>query len=232
MTRLTKTRIDKLKPDPSREAFEWCVDPRRFGVRVSPTGRKTFVIQYTFHGRTRRYAIGTFGSITVDQARARAKDLFSEIAKGVDPSRERRVNRSAPSISELADRYMAEHARVHKRPSSIRTDEHNIKKHVKPRLGRLRVVDVTRQDLASFHSNMSEHPIAANRCLALIGKMSRAHSCGGLGKTPQREAFQNSKSIAASVFSAKWNFRNLAQRSARQRPRKPKIRSSSRRFDC
>ncbi len=61
MPRLTKTRIDKLKPDPSREIFVWCTDPRRFGLRIFPTGRKTFVIQYGRDGRTRRYAIGTFG---------------------------------------------------------------------------------------------------------------------------------------------------------------------------
>ena len=106
MPRLTKTRIDKLKPDPSREIFVWCTDPRRFGLRIFPTGRKTFVIQYGRDGRTRRYAIGTFGRLTVEQARARAKELFAEIAMGGDPSSHRKSRRNALTVAELADRYL------------------------------------------------------------------------------------------------------------------------------
>lgn len=171
MPKLTKKLLDKLEPDVAKEKFLWCVDPRRFGVRIAPTGRVTFIVQYSHAGRTRRYAIGQYGQITLEQARARAKELFAEIAKGIDPSRERKAQKTAPTVSELADRYLEEHARVHKKPSSIRADEHNVKKHVKPRLGRLRVQDLTRQDLADFHRSMRGTPTAANRCLALMGKM-------------------------------------------------------------
>lgn len=171
MPKLTKTRIDKLQPEPGREVFVWCTDPRRFGVRVSPKGRKTFLIQYAADGRTRRYAIGQYGQLTVDQARKRAKELFAEIARGGDPSRERKARRAAETVSELADRYLEEHARVHKKSSSVRSDESNIENHVKPRLGALRVTELTRQDLANFHRSMRKTPTAANRCLALIGKM-------------------------------------------------------------
>jgi integrase len=169
--RLTKTRIDKIQPDPNREFFVWCTNPRRFGVRVSPTGRKTFVVQYARHGRTRRFAIGTFGALTVEQARSRAKELLAEIAVGGDPSRERKAGRSAPTVAELCERYLEEHARVHKRPSSIHGDEHNIKMHIKPALGSYQVQELTRQDIASFHNGMQKTPIGANRCLSLLAKM-------------------------------------------------------------
>lgn len=171
MDRLTKTRIDKTKPDPNREFFVWCTDPRRFGVRVSPTGRKTFVVQYAHNGRTRRFAIGTYGALTVEQARAKAKELLAQVAVGGDPSRERKAGRSAPTVAELCERYLKEHARVYKRPSSIVGDEHNIKNHIKPTLGNDQVQELTRQDIASFHNGMQKTPISANRCLSLLAKM-------------------------------------------------------------
>jgi hypothetical protein len=103
------TRIDKLKPDPERETFAWCTDPRRFGLRISPTGRKTFIIEYGKDGRTRRYAIGTFGRLTVDQARAHAKELFAEIAKGAGPIQNSQAGFwfgcRSPETAQIADKF-------------------------------------------------------------------------------------------------------------------------------
>lgn len=209
MPRLTKTRIDKLKPNPERETFAWCTDPRRFGLRISPTGRKTFIIQYGQDGRTRRYAIGTFGRLTVDQARAHAKELFAEIAKGADPSRDRKARRRASTVSELADRYLEEHARVHKRPSSIRSDEGLIRKHVKPRLGRFRVGELTRQDLAEFHRALRSRPIAANRCLALLGKMLSCAQLWGMRDDNPVRGIPRYKEKRRSRFLSESEFSNL-----------------------
>lgn len=209
MPRLTKSRIDKLKPEPDRESFAWCTDPRRFGVRVSPTGRKTFLIQYGRDGRTRRYSIGTFGRLTVDQARSIAKELFAEIASGGDPSGDRKARRKASTVSELADRYLDEHARQHKRPSSLRADEGNIKKHVKPKLGRIRVEELTRQDLADFHRSLRSTPTAANRCLALVAKMLSCAQLWGLREDNPARGIPRFKEKRRSRFLSESEFAQL-----------------------
>jgi Phage integrase, N-terminal SAM-like domain len=55
--------------------------------------------------------------------------------------------RTAPSVAELCDRYLQDHAREHKRPLSVEADERNIRNHVLPVLGRLKVAEVTRADI-------------------------------------------------------------------------------------
>ena len=53
-----------------------------FGIRVFPSGRKTYLVQYRAQGRTRRRAIGQLGVLTADEARKEARKLLGEVAKG------------------------------------------------------------------------------------------------------------------------------------------------------
>ena len=72
--RLTKTLVDRLEPA-AKDYFEWCGKLSGFGVRVWPTGRKSFVVQYRTGGRgskTQRKTIGTYGKITAEEARKKA----------------------------------------------------------------------------------------------------------------------------------------------------------------
>ena len=58
MNKLTKRTIDAIKPG-AGETFLWDDELRGFGLRVKPSGVKTYVVQYrTDTGRTRRLAIG------------------------------------------------------------------------------------------------------------------------------------------------------------------------------
>jgi integrase len=74
-------------------------------------------------------------------------------------------------VAELCDRYLDEHARPHKKPSSVEEDRRNIEKHVKPMLGSRKVASVTVADVQRLHRGMRDRPIAANRTLALLSKM-------------------------------------------------------------
>ncbi len=171
MPKLSKREIDSISPDPCREVFAWDDDLKGFGVRVMPSGRKSFVIQYRSAGRTRRMSLGAVGVLTPAQARSEAIQRLAEVAQGGDPSRDRRVARLEPTMSELAERYLEEHAKPHKKPSSYENDVRGLRLHVLPALGSARVKDVTRQEVAELHSRMRATPIIANRTLALISKM-------------------------------------------------------------
>ena len=71
----------------------------------------------------------------------------------------------------MADRYLADHAEAKKKRSSVAEDRRNIRLHIKPELGRLKVAAVSREDIARLHSGMKASPIGANRVLALLSKM-------------------------------------------------------------
>ena len=87
-----------------------------FGVRVRPTGAKSYVVLYRAGaGRgapVRRYTTAAAGNITSDRARARATVILGAVAHGHDPVHEKTIERCAPTVTQLADRFMTDHVKV------------------------------------------------------------------------------------------------------------------------
>ena len=105
--KLIKTAVDQLPPAAAQDTFLWCGELRGFGLRVKPSGIKTFLIQYrNAHGQTRRYALGQYGRLTVEQARKQAMIKLAEVAQGRDPSAARRSARQIKTVAELCDAYV------------------------------------------------------------------------------------------------------------------------------
>ena len=79
MAKLTKRFLDTLKPHAERDLFVWDSELRGFGLRMKPSGAASFLVQYrTLQGRTRRLAFARAGTLTPDEARAKAKRLLAE----------------------------------------------------------------------------------------------------------------------------------------------------------
>ncbi len=90
--RLTKTALDTL-PTPSSDVFYWDAGLPGFGVKVTPTGRKVFIVLYRTGGagsKLRKYTIGTYGRVTLLQARFAARKVFAARLDGRDPAAEKR----------------------------------------------------------------------------------------------------------------------------------------------
>jgi integrase len=195
VTKLTKRVVESipLPPNAKTDSFVWDTETKGLGVRVTATGGRIYVLQTRVRGRLRKVRIGRHGAITVQQARTHAQRLLAEIAAGKDPisamRKERSEGRDAPTVRELSDRYLAEHAEPHKKPRSVASDRSNLKLHVLPTLGTLRVAEVTQQDIAKLHHKMRNTPGAANRVLALLSKMLNLAEAWGLrpnGSNPTR----------------------------------------------
>jgi integrase len=156
MPKVTKRAVDALDRPTKSQEFLWDSELRGFGVRVVPSGLKTFIVQYrTAAGRSRRLAIGRYGLMTVEQARDQAKIKLGMVASGVDPVEQDDVPEDSISVSDLCDWYLeeAKAGRILGRrnraikASSLAMDESRIKTHIKPLLGHrlvnsLRIVDV------------------------------------------------------------------------------------------
>lgn len=172
--KLTKRTVDALKPA-DKERIVWDAELPKFGLRISPKGVKTYFIQYRElpgrKGRTRRYKLGRHGELTPAEARDLAEDKLAEVCHGGNPSAERKRALEAPTLAELADRYLEEHARPKKKPSSVKSDERLLDLHIVPALGRERAADLTREQVGTFHHSLRDKPIQANRALALLSKM-------------------------------------------------------------
>lgn len=171
MAKLTIRTIDAIKPE-ARERFIWDGDLRGFGLRVLPTGIKTFLIQYrTGASRQRRMVLGRYGVLSPEAARRDAREALTQVARGKDPVSEREKVREAGSIAKLCDRYLTDHAEPFKKASSIASDRQIIEANIKPRLESTSVRAATRADVLKMQRGLGATPIAANRTLALLSKM-------------------------------------------------------------
>jgi integrase len=85
-TKLTKGYVDRVKPG-AKDEFHWDAEPRGFALRVTPTGKMTFIVQGRVggSGKEARITIGSFGVFTVEQAREEAREHLRNMRKGIDP---------------------------------------------------------------------------------------------------------------------------------------------------
>jgi integrase len=188
MPKLTKRMVDAIRPGEA-ESFVWDDEPPGFGLRVLPSGRRSYLIQYRAKGRTRRLVLGPHGVLTPELARDKAIRLLADVRGGADPSAERKAERTRPTVAELAKRYLSEHAEPKKKPSSAASDRRLLDKKILPALGHVRVADVTRAEVTRLHHQLRKVPIEANRMLALLSKMMNLAERWGLrpdGSNPCR----------------------------------------------
>jgi integrase len=111
------------------------------------------------------------GVITTEQAREVTRQWLADASRGSDPARAKRTARDLPTMAEFAERYLAKHARIHKKASSLANNERLLAKRILPVLGRRKLNDVSREDVARLHEELRSTPYQANRLLALLSKM-------------------------------------------------------------
>jgi len=169
--KLTKKIIDAAAPAARDYEIRDTLAPGLL-CKISPTGRKTFMLQYrTIGGERRKPAIGTFGELTVEQARAIAQKWLAEVREGKDPSLAKRAARENPTIREFCDEYLTRYSIPHNKPNTVKSNRSTIRAHIIPRLGKLKVADVTRPEVARVMSDMAATPSSANHVLRLLSKM-------------------------------------------------------------
>ena len=139
--------VDILKPKCS-EFTLWDDAVTGFGVRVRPTGTKSYVVVYRAGaGRgapVRRYTIATVGKITPERARTRAKVILGAVAHGHDPANQKTTERGTPTVAELADRFMAEHVKAKRKGRTAEFYQDILDRIVKPALGTTKADKLTR----------------------------------------------------------------------------------------
>ena len=82
--KITKQTVESLKPG-AKDRFLWDTELPMFGCKITPKGRRVYLLQYRINGRSRRYTIGIHGALTDREARKIAKKLLHDIALGRDP---------------------------------------------------------------------------------------------------------------------------------------------------
>ena len=170
MARITKRLIDGLQPK-AKDYVEFDDSLAGFGIRVWPSGKKSFVLWYrNLEGRARKLTLGVYGRLTVDEARQMARKALGHVAQGEDPAQAKQAARTDITMKELSNRYMEEYAKLHKKPLSVAADERSLRLVILPALGHLPVKGITRADVAKMMHAHKDEPVKANRAFALLSK--------------------------------------------------------------
>ena len=180
--RFTDRFIDNLKPTASRYMVseENAHGQGTLGVRVSPTGRRSFVYIYKQGRRTRFMTLGTYPEMTVAMAHEAFGKATVQRERGLDPAvahvDANAIQRAAPTVAELVERYIAEYARgpgLEPRKKSWRRDEALLTRHLLPSWGHHRAAAMTRKDVRVVLDAIvrTGHGITANRTFEVMRKM-------------------------------------------------------------
>lgn len=103
--KFTDRAVKNLRPRGSRYEL-W--EGSGFGIRVTPSGTKSWVFVYHHVGRARRMTLGIYPAMTVAQAHLAHGKALADLEQGTDPGalivRQRRVDRAAPTVGEPCNR--------------------------------------------------------------------------------------------------------------------------------
>jgi integrase len=185
--KLTKRNIDTIKPHAKRDIYVWDEEIAGFGLRVKPSGVRSFMIQYrNSSGDSRRHTLGKLGVLTAEDARKMAKAALADVAKGNDPSAQRSADRTAITMSQLCGTYLAAAKKGlilgkrgrPKKASTLYADKGRIERHIIPLLGGRPVRDLKTPDLVRFMRDIAAGKTADD---IKTGFRGRAIIKGGAG---------------------------------------------------
>lgn len=136
-----------------------------FVLECRESGGKTYYLRYFDQaGRQRQHKIGKHTDISFDQARKAARRLRSEVTLGGSPSADKDKKKAIPTYAALADQHLA-HAKTYMR--SYDSLETNMRLHILPKWGKLRLDEITPQAIAKWAAEKSEEGLA----LATVSKI-------------------------------------------------------------
>ncbi|HVX57289.1 MAG TPA: site-specific integrase [Candidatus Saccharimonadales bacterium] len=176
MANLTAKSIEALKAKSDRYAVRDDSTPG-LELRVAAGGTKTFAVRYTLpDGTRRRMNLGRWPAMDLKDAREAALDAMSQVAKGGDPALKRKIERYAArtkDVRTLDDLAEALFEAGGVRPSTMEYRKWLWAKHLKPRMGDIRIGDTAagtvRRELREIGS--AAGPTTANRALGLLQRM-------------------------------------------------------------
>jgi integrase len=178
--RFTDAQLKGLKPSNKRRIL-YEDGGKGFGIRVEPSGRKSFFLEFRFgEGKERRnriITIGQFPRVTLTKARSIAGQYLDQIEHGIDPATKKQTtkvaNRNALTVNDLVEEYLEKWAKVKKKERSWREDERLLNKDIVPVMGRKKAKDIRRRDIVLLLDEIVDRgaAITANRVLAVTRKM-------------------------------------------------------------
>jgi integrase len=170
--RLTKSSIDAL-PTAASDVVYWDAGLPGFGMKVTPKGRKVFIVLYRSGGagsKLRKYTIGPYGRVTLHQARIAAQKVFAAKLEGRDLAAEKRDARRrtvTDRVEDLMETFIAQRLSQNRSAAEI---ARLLRREVGKAWGGKSIHDVRKRDVVEVITGIDQRgaPVAANKTLKVI----------------------------------------------------------------
>ena len=173
--KFTQKSIEALPPNSkdARSTDQEYSDSQVSGLKllVGKNGNKKFLFRYTLRSRKCSTALGSYGALTVDEARTLSNHCKALVTQGRDPKQERDEFKNRISFGEFVSEHYLPHAVTYKR--SITDDESKLRLYILPKFGHIRMADISTQALQNYHNHLKVKlsPATANRHLSLLHRI-------------------------------------------------------------
>ncbi|SHL47476.1 tyrosine-type recombinase/integrase [Bradyrhizobium lablabi] len=147
--------------------------PRGFGVRVTASGARAFILNYRLRGREHRYTIGAWPDWSALKAVREARNLRQRVDRGEDPLKDRAPIPTTKSVSSVIEDFMTRYVRNRERPlRSADQIQSAFDRLVKPRIGRIGAYELRRSHVAEMLDRVEDEagPVQADRVRAYLRK--------------------------------------------------------------
>jgi integrase len=147
--------------------------PRGFGVRVTASGARAFILNYRLRGREHRFTIGAWPDWSALKAVREARNLRQRVDRGEDPLKDRAPVPATKSVSSVIDDFMTRYVRNKERPlRSADQIQSAFDRLVKPRIGKIGVYELRRSHVAEMLDRVEDGagPVQADRVRAYLRK--------------------------------------------------------------
>ena len=208
MIRISKRTVEALEPQ-DRDIDYYDEDLKGFGVRIRPSGRRTYFVMMRHKCVMRRFTIGSHGSVTPELARLKAKQIISDLAIDKNPTEVEEAVRNSVTVRSLGERFIEEYVPCHLKPSTQGEYKRCVEIFINPEIGTMKLVSVERADIAKIHHQLRHIPYQANRVLGVLSIMFNlaeswslrplnSNPCRGVKKYKEkkRERFLNREELS------------------------------------
>jgi hypothetical protein len=153
--------------------------PRGFGVRVTPGGARSFILNYRLRGREHRLTIGAWPDWSVLKAVREARNLRQRVDRGENPLEARVPPPATKTVASVIDEFITRYVRNKENPLRCANDlESAFNRLVKPRIGKIGVYDLRRSHIAEMTDWIEDNsgPVMADKCRAYTRKAMGWHA--------------------------------------------------------
>jgi integrase len=171
-SRLTKSAIDAL-PTSKSDVVYWDTGYPGFGIKVTPKGRKVFIVLYRTAGagsKLRKYTIGPYGRVTLHQARVAAQKVFAAKLEGRDPAAEKREAKRravADRVEDLLETFIAQRLSQNRSAGEI---SRLLRREIGKAWAGRSIHEISKRDVVDVVAAIEQRgaPVAANKTLKSI----------------------------------------------------------------